>query len=231
MAQKSYSSIPNRRAINAERYKNQRRSDQRDLVALNGQDYNKLAKQLVLLQATLLEERRKNAEKDALISHLQKEAFTDHLTGIFNRKGLLHAFTDLTQKNDGVIVLIDLDKFKPINDRFGHDAGDEALKLVARTLVKNTRHDTDIVARYGGDEFLVVLKDANTKDIAQRIKKLDSSFNALSFNWQHDGSEVAIKISASIGFAPFKAGETIDRAKAEADKQLYRVKKQKGHKR
>lgn len=194
-------------------------------------NYAHLVQQIISLQQTLQEERRCHQEKDDLISQLKKDAYTDELTGIFNRRGLLQAYAESTSNDTGVVALVDLDRFKPINDTFGHDAGDEALKLVARSLANNIRQDTDIVARYGGDEFLVILKGAKADEVKERINILQKVLNNLSFDWEHEGTKFCIKLSGSIGIAPLKPGEEIARLKTQADKELYRIKKEKGHKR
>lgn len=194
-------------------------------------DYKKLSALVMQLQTSLDQANRENEEKDRIIEFLKEEAYTDGLTGIFNRKGLEKTFLELAQNSDGVVIMVDLDKFKPINDTFGHDAGDEAIKLAARTLAQNTRQHTDIIARLGGDEFIVVLKGVSALEAEARIDQLKTAFNSLSFDWEHNNTNVAIKIGASFGSGDFKSGDSIDTALKKADKNMYQDKKTKGHSR
>jgi diguanylate cyclase (GGDEF)-like protein len=105
---------------------------------------------------------------------LQTLALTDELTGIPNRRALFRAATEILARNSTLsVVLFDLDHFKEINDRFGHLEGDRILSEVAAMLKENTRVD-DIIGRYGGDEFLLLLPDTPIKEaraIANRLRQ------------------------------------------------------------
>jgi diguanylate cyclase (GGDEF)-like protein len=101
---------------------------------------------------------------------MEKLAFRDPLTGTWNRR----AFDDRVagQSTDDVLLMVDVDHFKAINDTWGHDAGDAALIAVARSILKNVR-PSDFVARYGGDEFIVLLPDvglSEAAEIAERVR-------------------------------------------------------------
>ncbi len=149
----------------------------------------------------------------------------DHVTGLPSRA----AFNDRVQqavarasRNEVQVALIfiDLDKFKPINDHFGHASGDEVLKQVATRLKQNVRVE-DTVARWGGDEFVILMEDL--KDIAlclQTIERLRTTVNEPMQvgNHQH-------QISASIGLAAFpNHAATADELIAKADAAMYRAK-------
>ena len=108
-----------------------------------------------------------------------RESSTDFLTEVYNRKQLDHFIKDKVKRkrqNSFSIILLDLDKFKEINDKFGHDVGDEALQDTVEILQSNLRRD-DFLARYGGDEFLIVM-DIHTPELLEAtIQRLKISFN------------------------------------------------------
>lgn len=163
---------------------------------------------------------RKELEK------LRELAYIDELTGILNRRGLnffLRKWISDFKKNKKIfgVLFIDLDNFKKINDRYGHNVGDRVLKMVAETLKNNLRTE-DMVARYGGDEFIVVLqvKDIDTlESLAKRIKTLiENSF--LKEN------EKIVKISASIGGSLIKEKDTMNTLLKRVDELMYQCKKE-----
>ena len=115
--------------------------------------------------------------RTTMIRLLEKEAKTDSLTSLLNRRGLIIAFEEsflTSQKNetDLYLFVLDLDNFKLINDNFGHDVGDIVIKKIANT-VKNTLRNTDHIARIGGEEFIAVLSDISQEKslaIAENIR-------------------------------------------------------------
>jgi diguanylate cyclase (GGDEF)-like protein len=154
----------------------------------------------------------------------EKEASRmDHLTGVANSK----AFFEMTQleiyrcrrnRKPLSVAFLDCDNFKEVNDRFGHSKGDEFLRQVADTLKKGLRA-TDILARVGGDEFAVVLPDANAQDANAIFVRLR---NALSEAMQDKGFNVTMSVGvASFSKPPEEAREII----AQADEFMYAVKK------
>jgi diguanylate cyclase (GGDEF)-like protein len=154
----------------------------------------------------------------------------DHVTGlpsraVFNDR-VQQAVARAARNNVQVaLIFIDLDKFKPINDRFGHASGDEVLKQVAARLKQNVRLE-DTVARWGGDEFVILMEDL--KDIAlclQTIERLRSTVHEPL----QVGSHVH-RISASIGLAAFPGHATsADELIAKADAAMYRAKSRGGN--
>src|SRR5687767_2983590 len=114
--------------------------------------------------------------QDMRIALLESIATSDELTGLMNRRGFFEAFSreldrvNRGQSGNGLVILIDLDNFKPINDTYGHPAGDAALKLVARTLAADIRK-MDVAARLGGDEFVLLFANATREAAAARLQK------------------------------------------------------------
>jgi diguanylate cyclase (GGDEF)-like protein len=153
-------------------------------------------------------------------------AHQDSLTGLANRR-LLDAFFQkeiaLAQRyrRQMALLLIDLNKFKRVNDRFGHKAGDEVLKMIA-SRIKLTIRRSDITCRMGGDEFVVVISDIAKKEDAIKISaKLISQIEkpvSYQLNTCHVGSSIGI------AFYP-KDGKTLDSLLINADQAMYHVKR------
>lgn len=148
----------------------------------------------------------------------------DPLTELGNRRGfeahLQQAITRVERTGQAAsLMFIDLDRFKPINDTWGHLAGDAVLWAVASVLRHGVR-DSDIVARLGGDEFAVILSGCGPRRAARIGRELLHTLAALSIPWD----SARLRIGASIGIAPLEAGMTVDEAVASADAQCYRAK-------
>ncbi len=156
---------------------------------------------------------------------LLKIAFKDDLTGILNRRGLHHQ-SDARQptgrrSRDGFgLLIVDIDGFKALNDSHGHAAGDRVLKAVAGRLASSLRAD-DAVARWGGDEFVVVLYGlGRQKDLATAAAKL---VDRLRQPHTIDGQPLTVKVSVGAALFPTH-GRDFDAVLAAADKALYRAK-------
>lgn len=146
---------------------------------------------------------RRLALQDERIQRLQHLATTDALTGVLNRRGfdaaLEHALARARRYGErGVLISIDLDDFKSINDGYGHAAGDEALRQVASIITELVR-DTDHVGRIGGDEFAVLLVETNWEDGHHRAGLLERQINQAMVRWHGH----AIALRASFGVQPY----------------------------
>lgn len=150
----------------------------------------------------------------------------DRLTGLYTRapfEEMMAYHLDRVSRaltDPGVIVYIDLDKFKPINDTYGHSAGDMALKTAADTIRKNIR-SIDIAGRLGGDEFAVLLPDNEKDSTIHLVERLRDVFSSLNFCWEGN----TIDIRASIGMARIQAGQSIEEVFSAADAAMYEIKK------
>ena len=134
---------------------------------------------------------------------LKTLATTDPLTGLANRRGIeqgLEAAVHVAWREGHhlQVVLLDLDKFKPINDRFGHDAGDAALCEVARRLKAVARRSTDVVARLGGDEFVVICTAPQVEDLRRLHDDLHAATREMLLRFD-DGDAGLVRLSASLG--------------------------------
>lgn len=180
---------------------------QRDLAQRNAQ--------LEALQKTLV---TKQAELMVVNAQLAALATTDGLTGIANRRTFqarLEAESARTRRFQSPLslMLLDLDKFKSLNDTHGHQAGDEVLKMMGQLLTASAR-STDLVARYGGEEFAVILVNTDRTAAVETAERLRARIEAEP--WPHRS------ITASIGLASWHPG--IDSHSAmigQADKALY----------
>ena len=158
---------------------------------------------------------------------LKDSAFTDNLTGLYNRRFLEEHTKKLIPqvKRDGKsigVLLLDMDHFKAVNDEYGHDIGDKVLKELSRILSENIR-EADIAVRYGGEEFIVLLIDVKSKEnaynIAEKIRKKvkDNEIDVYAGN--------KLKKTISIGLSMFpENGQSIDAAIKNADIALYEAK-------
>ncbi|KPK15795.1 MAG: hypothetical protein AMJ62_08445 [Myxococcales bacterium SG8_38] len=158
-----------------------------------------------------------------LVEETQLLALTDGLTGLYNRR---HASLRLAEEiararrnNTGLCVaMCDVDHFKAINDEFGHSAGDRVLQQIADSLTEYVRRN-DIVARWGGEEFLVIfceIKLTAARIVAERLR------GRLANTPQVEGGPE--KISVSIGLAMLGPGTDADALIEQADQALYRAK-------
>jgi len=153
----------------------------------------------------------------------KKESITDPLTEIYNRQ-FLRDFIKKVDIQKYQIMMLDIDYFKKVNDVFGHDTGDYILSSVASVLKKEIR-SSDILVRFGGEEFLLFLKrDSKDKEIAINIaQRIRHNIESSVFNFNGNSVNVTISIGLSINPERFK---TINEAIKHADNMLYIAKKE-----
>ena len=159
--------------------------------------------------------------------HLEEQrqkALVDPLTGLPNRAAwserLEHEVGQWQQHgNTLLLAMLDLDHFKRINDNYGHLAGDKVLKIIATVLRKRLR-GTDFIARFGGEEFVLLLPDTPQAAGMKLLESLRAAIEACPFHFKGD----PVTITASIGISAFRAGEHSDQVLKRADQALYRAK-------
>ncbi|WP_206932959.1 PleD family two-component system response regulator [Roseococcus thiosulfatophilus] len=147
-------------------------------------------------------------------------AVTDQLTGLRNRRYVRRHLDSLLRTEAAAVLILDIDKFKAINDTYGHNVGDAALREVAERLREQLRA-VDVVARYGGEEFLAVLAGAQAQAAMLVAERLREAVAILPV--QSEGHVVPITIS--IGVAVGEPGMPADRLIGAADSALYRAKR------
>jgi diguanylate cyclase (GGDEF)-like protein len=185
--------------------------------------------QELLEQVAALTERLKATEEDAAnyknrLNRQQQRLQVDTLTQLHNRSALderlaLEYKRWLRYQSPLCLAIVDVDHFKSINDQFGHLAGDKALKVIARALSTALR-DTDFVARFGGEEFVVLLPGISEDSIQLPLDKLRSVIKGIPFRFKDE----RISISISLGATLFRSGDRITDAFERADKALYEAK-------
>lgn len=158
---------------------------------------------------------------------LKKQANNDYLTGLFNRRYFQQISLNLIniakrQAGNLCVIMLDIDKFKMVNDTYGHSAGDEVLKHLSSTLTKYTR-ESDIVARLGGEEFAVLLLNSDIKNTAATAEKLRKTVESHPVTIEN-GTDVSITISLGVSSVDVENDESIDTALNRSDTALYEAK-------
>lgn len=156
-------------------------------------------------------------ENQRLYQEMERLAITDSLTGVFNRyfvNEMLRRETERTKRHlqPFAVLLIDVDGFKKYNDTFGHLQGDLALKSIARLLQSEIR-SSDILGRFGGDEFVAILYESEREGAERVVEKMKKAVKNADFGTQ--------SLSVTIGISIFRAAMTADQLLHEADQDLY----------
>lgn len=169
---------------------------------------------------------------------LQELATKDPLTALYNRRGFEEAIGYIvpsakrederrSAKRNGnpvAFLLLDIDNFKTINDTYGHDAGDEVLKQTADFLKsKGISRKSDIVGRWGGEEFAVAFQDIDAKKVIEKFYKKDQKKAQINFQAVINGKEILVTLSG--GVTELNPGENLEDTAKRADKGLYRAKR------
>lgn len=157
---------------------------------------------------------------------LEQASTHDLLTGLANRRLLLarlKAEGERSERKEGcfTLALVDVDRFKSINDRFGHDVGDQVLVRIARALEGSLR-EYDLCGRWGGEEFLILLADTQLAEASAIVQRLQDAVRAL----RCDDISVELRVSVSIGVAEHQSADTVDQTVARADAALLQAKRE-----
>lgn len=175
-----------------------------------------------------LEIKNKDLTEKAYTDPLTK-AYTDPLTKAYNRLyftekleeevKLFHSRRRKSNNQTSAVVFVDLRKFKPINDIYGHEAGDMALKEVTNTL-KNILRNEDIVARWGGDEFVILIKDIDAIDSQKVFKRIEKALDDIEFEYYGQ----KISFSARLGKVKIQENKKPEEIMHEADMMMINSK-------
>lgn len=179
--------------------------------------------QLILVNNELIAAQRQLAQAN---EELRRIASIDDVTGLSNRRKSTEDLNRLIslarrQQQNLCVGIIDLDNFKSVNDRFGHAAGDIVLRALGSSLLNNFRSE-DVVARWGGEEFIVGLYGCSLVQATERMEQLRKDFSEKRFQF---GAQTDIQVTLSAGIAVFpEAGSDLDRICHSADTAMYSAK-------
>lgn len=175
------------------------------------------------LRARVRNQVRRRRYQERLRAELDRSlelAVTDSLTGLRNRRYVTRHLEGLLRNGPAALLMLDVDRFKAVNDTYGHGVGDIVLREVAARMKHHLR-DVDVVARFGGEEFVVAMAGATQEEALQIADRLRLS---MAENPVPISPERRLGITASIGVALAKGGEALPRLMAAADAALYRAK-------
>ena len=155
------------------------------------------------------------------ITKIHKIAYTDQLTSLANRMKINNVMNEAIQsytryKNIFTVILLDIDHFKVVNDKYGHLVGDEILQQISCLLKKYSR-SLDLIGRWGGEEFILILKETNLKDASIIASKICTTIESHKFN-------IPLQQTISLGVSEYKEGENIETLLRRTDEALYRAK-------
>ncbi len=177
----------------------------------------------------LLERRRMAEELRGSNARLSALASIDALTGIANRRAFDERFEcdwrrAVLRRTPIALAMIDLDHFKEFNDTYGHPAGDKCLRAVAETLAQQIRHPESFIARFGGEEFALLLRDTQAREIGQVAERIRAAVHGLTLEHAAGGAR---RVSVSIGFAAVTPaeGDVRETLAQLADAALYQAKR------
>lgn len=180
-------------------------------------------------KSTIRRLRTQLARAMARIDELQASADTDFLLDIPNRRGfereLIRSIAYIKRYHaSGALIVLDVDRLKPINDAFGHAAGDQVLKDIAATLSRQVR-SSDVIGRLGGDEFALLLWNLSETDAKAKAASLEEAVDRLTFVFRGR----AVTAGASAGVAILGPHAEARKALEEADSAMYVRKAQRRH--
>ncbi|MCP4324461.1 MAG: GGDEF domain-containing protein [Alteromonadales bacterium] len=159
----------------------------------------------------------------SMLMHLYRESTIDPLTKLINRRVLMRSIRQLEIRNSSFsVIMFDLDRFKRINDIYGHLMGDKVLRIAAK-IIRDELNSTDIVARYGGEEFMAVLPNIKVKQAIQTAERIAKVLRETPITL--DSGDI-IYVTSSIGVTIRKSSEAIEAIFKRVDDLLYHAKEQ-----
>lgn len=181
---------------------------------------------LAVLSSRVRSDNRIIADSVVIMRQYEESATTDALTNLHNRHWMQEMFgRELERCKQGAmpvcVIMLDVDHFKPFNDIRGHLAGDHALCKVADAL-RNQLRPTDLIARFGGDEFAVLLPNTNLETALEAAERIRSVFSGVPSD--SEATDIMLPVTLSLGVTEMEEGDTLDSLLTKADAALYRAK-------
>lgn len=158
---------------------------------------------------------------------LTEQSTIDSLTGVKNRSAfdkrlLAESRISRRQETPLALLMLDIDRFKSINDQFGHLAGDQALKLIAKTLQQHLKRPTDLVSRFGGEEFAIILPNTTAEGALQVAENIRDAVTSVGLEWEK--KPIALTVSIGVSAAVITNERHSSELLEQADKALYQAK-------
>jgi diguanylate cyclase len=204
-------------------------ADPRPIIEMLVKELSHATTRSSALEANFLQTTKDLDEIKDSLKQAEQHSNTDALTGLANRRSL-EAFlrsAQITAMEAGTplsILMIDIDHFKKFNDSYGHQVGDQVLRLVGRVLQESVR-ECDLAARYGGEELMAILPGAPLDACTGAAERIRRRIAEARLTRRATGEEIS-SVTISIGVAQFRMGETADSMIERCDRALYKAKRQ-----
>jgi diguanylate cyclase len=154
---------------------------------------------------------------------VKEKSLEDPLTGVYNREAYrIKIQESLNAEKPFVLMVLDIDDFKEINDKFGHKIGDNVLQRVMYYVKKQVR-STDLLARYGGDEFVIIMENADLANGEKKAENILKTLSKVEFHLDKTSRKI-LRITMSIGVAQRRQNDTAESLFERADKAMYLAK-------
>ncbi|EPD53964.1 diguanylate cyclase (GGDEF) domain-containing protein [Paenisporosarcina sp. HGH0030] len=164
---------------------------------------------------------RSHEELERLVEQVKELSITDHLTSLFNRRKMVEEIRKAQNRfevsgQSFTLAILDLDHFKNINDQYGHTFGDIALQTFA-SLLRRKIHDLNVVARWGGEEFIILFQNSNTQEIHRQLLSIQDCCNEELLKYRMD----PVPLSFSAGVHEYDIQQSLEDLLKRADQALY----------
>lgn len=183
-----------------------------------------IAKEYTTVNSELEEYKKQVARLQNDLNKYKTESITDHLTGLYNRKYMDIKMAEEIERFKRIgtpfcVMMADIDYFKNVNDNYGHLIGDQVLKHLSKTI-QDTIRKTDFAFRYGGEEFLIMLVNADVRNAQHVAEQIRKKLETVNFSLK----DKSFNVTASFGISAFERDDTIESVIKRSDDRLYKAK-------